>query len=137
MSRKKPHTLRSLGREEAPEANANFDTLFRNKLESTLFHDPIASATVVNPFQVQETGRIFFSSNASPTIVKNIAIRSVMGDICFAEAHSQVPGIAATVTDVTASSLTITVWISSTTTLFSSVTTASFGVFWTVIGSTP
>jgi hypothetical protein len=137
VSRKKPFTLRSLGREEAAQANANFDTLYRAKMESLLFHDPVASATVIMPVQVQELGKIYVSANGSPTIVKSIPLRGSYSDLLYAEANSQRVGTIVTVTDLTATSITIEAQVVSSTGNFSAVTTASVGVFWKVVGSTP
>lgn len=137
MSRKKPNTLRSLGREEAAQVNQNFDVLYRTRLESLYSHDPIASATVIAPFQVAEMGRFYISATGSPTITKSFPIISKISDIVFAEANCQRVGTLATVTDVTASSITIETQIISSTGSFSAITTACQIVNWKVIGSTP
>ena len=140
---KKPYTLRSLGKEEAAQVNGNFDKLFRSRIECVLGYDPTAAATKIKPFPVEETGRSGFSANGSPTIVKSFPLRSVMSEVLYAQAsaYNQVGGASAAVmayvTDVTASSITIEARTFSGGTTFSSVTTASFTVWWRVLGSLP
>ena len=137
MSRRKRHTLRSMGREEAPVANLIFDELYRSRIMARYWRDPGQSATVVAPYPIIETGKAFFSGTGSATIVQSFAIREVMSDILFADAHAHDANVIAVITDVTASSVTITARTVSGTANFSAVTSASVGVSWCVIGSTP
>lgn len=137
MSRRKRHTVKSMGREEAAVVNSMFDELYRSRVMSRYWRDPDQSATIVVPYTSFETGRTTFSATGSATIVKSFAIREVMSDILHAEAHANHVGVLAIVTDVTASGITIEARTISATGAFSSVTTASVGVSWLVIGSTP
>ena len=150
MSRRKPYTLRSLGKEEAAQVNANFDRLYRSTIESTLGYDPASSATLVKAFQVEETGRWICSANGSPTVVRSFPLRSAMSDLLFAtvsvrnsaaggsaSAGNASAAVTAYITDITASSVSMEVRTFSGGTTFSSVTTASLVVFWRVLASSP
>ena len=143
MSRKKPFTLRSLGKEEAAQANSNFDALFRSRVESLLFYDPSVSGTVVMPFQIEEGGRAFFSGNGAGcgTVARSFPVRSLFSDVVDVQAHAISPNasavIIAVVTDLTATSITIEARTLSAATAFSSVTSASVSVFWKICGSAP
>lgn len=137
MSRKKPYTLRSLGREEAAQVGSMFDDLYRSKLKSTFSRDMDLSATTVKPYQASETGQIGFSATGSATITKSITIREVLSEIVYANAHAHHVGVAAIVTDVTSTGITIECRTFSGTANFSAVVTASFTVSYVVQGSTP
>lgn len=137
MSRKKPHTLRSLGREEAAQANANFDRIYRGSIESTLSWDAETSATLVKPYQVMETGTAIFSANGSNVMTRAFPIRSVMGDIVSVHAQAIHSAVLASVVDLTASSISIQAGPISATALSAVITTAQVRLYWQIIGSAP
>lgn len=137
MTVKKRHTHKSLGATEVHQLNENLDSLYSHKIESRFSYRPSASASVAAIFQAMETGEATFSATGSATVARTFSLAEQHGSILFAQAHAKSTLVTAHVTDVTSTAITIECRTVSGTALFSSVTTASISVWWSVIGSSP
>lgn len=134
MTKKRKYTILSLAATEAPEVNNEFDQVYSSKLESRQYNS-FGTATIA-PFQMMENGSIYFSATGSPTITQSVLIEKYN---TFVTAHASCRSTLAhaVVTDVTNTSISITLRTISGTANFSDVTTASLIVDYTVIGSKP
>lgn len=137
MTIKKPHTLKTLEKDEANALDHNFRLLYEGKLESRVYRDSSQSGSVIRPYQFQELGRGIFSGTGSATVTKSFALTETFENILFAEAHAISSQIMASVTNVTASSITIDARGVTSTANFSAITTAAIPVFFKVIGNSP
>jgi len=135
LTLKKPHHLKTMESNEAPLLDENTSRLYQNKIESRFSTDN--ETTTIDSYQSVEHGRLDFSATGSPTIAKTVKTAELHGKIIYATAHAQNTLAIATVTDVTNTSITISLRSISGTANFSSVTTDVVSVYYQIVGSSP
>lgn len=128
--------------------DTDLERLAKDKLEARFVHDGVSSSlSLLRPFMSTQFGYADFSANDSATIIsRTFPIPERLGNIIGAKAHVMNHNLKATVTDITATSITVACgpWIqiadtgtgSSTVVAFSAITSAAVRVWWEVI-STP
>ena len=137
MATKKPYVIRAMQPNEVTALNENIDRLYAYKLESLFKTEASSTQARAFVYQQMEHGECYFSANGSATVVRTFPLKDTHATVIYANAHAMHTGIAAAVTDVTATSITITARTISGTANFSAVTTATVRVFWQVVGSSP
>lgn len=111
----------------------DLDQLYESKIELSRHNNSGSFVTITHPEIF--TGRVSVSANGTSGIATNPAFPSRLANVRHAEANIQALGLIATVTDITASSLGITVTVkAASSALISSVTTASVVINWLVLG---
>jgi len=134
MTLKKKHFLQELNKNEATFINDEFDNLYRNKIQSRFSTINSSTATEINTFQAIEVGCVNFSSTGSATVVRTFTLQEEHSVILCAQASARRISINATVTDVTNSSIEVTI-DAPTASDISDVTTDTIMVDWSVIGA--
>lgn len=135
MGIKKKHTIRSFEENEAPFLDEEISTIYRAKLESQNYKDS-ATERLVN-YQSIESGRFSTSANASHANTVIVTPVGTYDEILFAKGQARQVDIGVSVTDMTNTAITMSIYVTGTSTLISSVTTASFVVDWMLLGSNP
>ena len=135
MTLRKPHNIKKVTSEEATMLNENYDRLFQSKLESRFYTS--GSDTFIKNYQSMELFRFTASANGSPTTVITVPLKAVHDQVLFAQANAISPLMFAHVTDVTNTSIEVSVRSISGTANFSAVTTATISIQLQVIGSQP
>lgn len=136
MSQKKPHAITLLEPGQAKDIDANFDDLYKRKVESAYFYD--VSATSLKFYQSMEMGRFNVSATGSPTLSVSIPLKDVKGDVLYANAVVKNTELLISITDVTQSTISMLVrHLSSTTKLSAIAGTATIGCYFQVIRSAP
>jgi hypothetical protein len=133
VTARKPYNMKKMGPEEGDALNRNLDTIFSHKLESKWKRE----GTTITPFvyQQQECGEVDFTATGSPTVALTFALQEKHSRVIFAQAHAKSTLVTAHVTDITATSITVTCRTVSGTANFSSVATATVKVFYSVVSS--
>jgi len=133
MTIKKAHTITRFNDSAAPLLEENVQRLYVNKVESRFRRD---SATVSQfSYQSIEHGLFSVSAAGVSSITTTLPLAETHNTIIWAVAHARSAGITAHVTDVTNTSISVTVTSPAAT--LSAVTTSSFIVQYQVIGSSP
>jgi hypothetical protein len=133
MTARKPYNIKKMSPEESDPLNRTLDKLYSHKLESKWKRETSGITSYV--YQQQECGEAVFSATGSPTVARTFSLQENHSRIIYAMAHAKSTEIIAAVTDVTASSITITCKTVSGTANFSNVTTAVVSVYYTVLSS--
>jgi hypothetical protein len=119
--------------DETNQLNRSLDILYSNKIEGKWKRETTGIKSY--PYWQQEAGEVNFSATGSATVAQTFALQEKHSRIIFASAHAKSTLVHAVVTDVTASSITVTCRTISGTADFSSVTTATIPVFFTILSS--
>jgi len=106
--------------------NNSLDILYRTRLESV--HKAVDSAIKSYNYHVAEYGEVDFTATGSPTITRTFAYKEKKNEIIHYNAHARSTLAIACVTNVTQTSIEITVRTVSGTANFSDVVTAAGGV---------
>lgn len=133
MTTRKPFNIKRMSSDETPHLNKTLDTLYSHKVEGKWKRE-VSGITSYLHWQ-QECGEVNFSATGSPTVARTFALQEKHQRIIFASAHAKSTDVTAHVTDITASSITVTARTVSGTANFSSVTTATIPVYFTVVSS--
>jgi len=124
--------MKTMGQEEAANANQAFTRVYQAKIESIQKRD--GSATAPFLYQSMEHGEVIFSATGSAVVSITYALVEKQNKIIYASAHALNSAITAHVISVTATSITIEC---NATADFSSITTGQVTVYYQVIGSNP
>lgn len=100
-------TVRKRHQLNDPYTDYEVTEIYRTKPESQVLRTD--SGTAIRPFQVMEHGESDFTATGSATIAKSFAFTETYSNVVYAQAHAQDQNILAAVTDVTQSSVTITI----------------------------
>lgn len=119
--------------DETSQLNKTIDILYSNKIEGKWKRE--VSGVTSYLYWQQECGEVNFSATGSPTVARTFALQEKHQRIIFCSAHAKSTEVTAHVTDITASSITVTARTVSGTANFSSVTTATIPVFFTILSS--
>lgn len=137
MTLRVPYTLKKI--EESNELLQNFQHLDRDKLESRYRYSGSASQTELKPFQSLQSGDALFSANGSQATVRSFPLAHDPGVVVSTWAHCMDPGFLATVTDITATSITVqcTAWSQTAGRAFSDTTTQAVQCYFNILSHLP
>lgn len=136
MPIRKPNTLTKVDKSEADQLDQNVSLLYENKIESRFQNNNGTSRELT--WQSMFHGQVLYSATGSATISRTFNIPEKIGTVVYASAHCMNVELAAHVTDVTQTAITIIVRDADSTANVSAViTTGQVTVFYQVVGSTP
>jgi len=108
MTIKKAHTVKTMAADEAPMLDENVSRLYQNKLEARQ-HNDSGTAKILS-FQSMETGVFSASATAAAgSIAYTRALEASKGPVTLTQSEVNTVGLFTTVTDVTQTSITVTV----------------------------
>lgn len=134
MTLKKTHSIKKFEGAEVPALNNDLDRLYKTRLESRFMYEGSSSAVEASIYQAVEHGMLSLSATSTGTIVRSVALSQPYSKIIYASAHARSTVVSAHVTDVTNSSVQITLRSISAADV-SAVTTAAVVVQYQVVGS--
>jgi len=135
MTQRKPHYIARLDDDSAEQLDENVDSLYEKKAESHMYYKGSASETIVKAYQSQQMGDGLFSATGSPTVTKTFPLPEKQVDVIYVTAHACTNLFTAHVTDVTQTSVSVTIQNKSGAGNISANSTEACRVFWQVIGS--
>jgi len=135
MTQRKPHYISKIDDGSVELLDENVDSLYEKKAESHMYYNGSASETVVKAYQSQQLGKGVFSATGSPTVTKTFPLPEKQVDVIYVTAHACSDLFTAHVTDVTQTSVAVTIQNRSGAGNISANSTEACTVFWQVIGS--
>lgn len=135
MTFKKPNTHKEFKTEEIPKLNQNLDVAFSHKIES--LHKRNGTSISPFPYQALETGEITFSPTGSAVASLTYGFFNTFSSMMFASAQAKSTLVSAHITDLTVSSVTVSIRLIDSSGAISSVVPGNITVWYQVIGSSP
>ena len=134
MSIKKKYTLKEFDPETINKIDDLFETAYANKLESRFWNNSASES--VQTFQNAIHGTIGFSATGSATVTQSITLPET-GQVLYANAHAQSALVSAHITDVTNTTVAITLAPISASSVSEAIQTSSVNVFFQVVRAAP